>query len=220
VFDFLKSKAALAVTLALLAQAALLYSAQKPAVVPDTAPLASLPLNLGNWQYIQDYAIDDETRDVLKADDLLLRGYGDPAIRRAGTVFVAAFRSQRNGKAPHSPKNCLPGSGWTQLSSDMYPINVGNAEPIVVNRYIVQHGDERSLVMYWYQSRQRVIASEYTAKFWVMADAIRLNRTDTALVRVVMPILETDHADPAAATSAAVGFVQAFFQTLRHLLPT
>jgi EpsI family protein len=220
VFDFLKSKAALAVTLALLAQAALLYSAQKPEVVPDTAPLASLPLNLGNWQYIQDYAIDDETRDVLKADDLLLRGYGDPAIRRAGTVFVAAFRSQRNGKAPHSPKNCLPGSGWTQLSSDMYPINVGNAEPIVVNRYIVQHGDERSLVMYWYQSRQRVIASEYTAKFWVMADAIRLNRTDTALVRVVMPILETDHADPAAATSAAVGFVQAFFQTLRHLLPT
>ena len=71
-----------------------------------------------------------------------MRGYGDSALGRAGTLFVAAFRSQRNGKSPHSPKNCLPGSGWTQLSSDLYPIDVGNPQPIVVNRYIVQHGDE------------------------------------------------------------------------------
>lgn len=216
-FDFLKSKAALAVTLLLLLQGGLLYSSIRPEAVPDSPPLAQLPLALGPWQYIQDYPVDDETRDVLKADDLLLRGYKDPASGRAGTIFVAAFRSQRNGKAPHSPKNCLPGSGWTQLSSDLFPIEVGNPQPIVVNRYIVQHGDDRSLVMYWYQSRQRVIASEYTAKFYVMADAIRLNRTDTALVRVVMPMHDPN--DAAGATAAAVSFIQSFFAPLRAILP-
>jgi EpsI family protein len=219
VFDFLKSRAALAVTVLMLAQAALLYSSVKPEVIPESRPLAELPLMLGAWSYQQDFAVDDETRDVLKADDLLLRGYADSTSGRSGTLFVAAFKSQRNGKAPHSPKNCLPGSGWTQLSSDLYPVQIGAAQPILVNRYVVQHGDDRALVMYWYQSRQRVIASEYRAKFWVMADAIRLNRTDTALVRVVMPILPSDNTDPAHATQAAVSFIQAFFQPLRLILP-
>jgi EpsI family protein len=224
VFDFLKSlgflasKAALAVTVLLLAQAALLYTV-KPEVVPSGVPLAQLPLRLGHWESTRDFDVDDETREVLKADDLLLRGYRDPSTGREGTLFVAAFRSQSNGKAPHSPKNCLPGSGWTQLSSDLELIDVGQAQPIRVNRYVVQHEDERDLVLYWYQSRERVIASEYTAKFWVMADAIRLHRTDTALVRVVLPIAPSDHADPAAATRAAVSFVQAFFLPLRHILP-
>ncbi len=145
-----------------------------------------------------------------------MRGYRDSSTGRAGTVFVAAFRSQRNGKTPHSPKNCLPGAGWTQLSSDMFPINVGNTQPIVVNRYIVQHGDEKDLVLYWYQSRERVVASEYTSKYYVMADEIRLNRTDTALVRVTFPIVR---GDTDGATAAALSFVQSFFQPLRHILP-
>lgn len=224
-FDFLKSRAAVAVTVMLLAQAAALYSSVKPEVIPESRPLKELPLELGSWSYLQDFEVDQDTQDVLKADDLLLRGYQDGVSHRAGTIFVAAFRSQRNGKAPHSPKNCLPGSGWTQLNSDLYPIPVGDAQAgdaartIRVNRYVVQHEDQRSVVMYWYQSRERVVASEYRAKFWVMADAIRLNRTDTALVRVVMPIAASDNTDPANATRAAVSFIQAFFEPLRHILP-
>jgi EpsI family protein len=216
-FDFLKSRAALAATVLLVAQAAVLYSSVRPEMVPDSSPLSQLPLNLGTWNFFDEGVVDDETKDVLKADDLLLRFYRDSVTGQEGSLFVAAFRSQRNGKAPHSPKNCLPGSGWTQLSSDKYPIDVGNAAPIVVNRYIVQHDDDRSLVLYWYQSRDRVVASEYTAKFWVVADAIRLNRTDTALVRVVVPIL---NGDTAAATRAGVSFVQGFFGPLRRILPS
>jgi EpsI family protein len=215
-FKFLKSKPALAVTLLLLLQAAVLYSSVRPEKIPDSPPLASLPLALGPWKFASDIAVDDETRDVLKADDLLFRAYRDSSTDPAATLFVAAFRTQRNGKAPHSPKNCLPGSGWTQLSSDDYSIDVGGAKPIVVNRYVVQHGEDRSLVLYWYQSRDRVVASEYTAKFWVMADAIRLNRTDTALVRVVVPIV---NGDPDQATRAGVSFVQSFFGPLHQVLP-
>jgi EpsI family protein len=215
-FDFLKSKAALAVTVLLLAQAAVLYSSVRPEKIPDSPPLSSLPLAFGTWTFAQEGVVDDETKDVLKADDLLFRSYENRSTGRFATLFIAAFRSQRNGKAPHSPKNCLPGAGWTQLSSDDYSIDIGAARPIVVNRYVVQHGDDRSLVLYWYQSRDRVVASEYTAKFWVMADAIRLNRTDTALVRVVVPL----KGDTDDATHEAVSFVQSFFGPLRQVLPS
>jgi EpsI family protein len=169
---------------------------------------------LASWNQVEEGVVDEETRAVLKADDLLNRTYASGAA--GANLFVAAFRSQRNGKAPHSPKNCLPGNGWTPMKSDEIALDVGGAQPIVVNRYVVAHGDERSLVMYWYQSRDRAVASEYAAKFWVVADAIRLNRTDTALVRVVVPIFNRDEE---AAGRAAADFVRSFYGTLRGYLP-
>jgi EpsI family protein len=165
---------------------------------------------------VQESFIDKETEDVLKADDTVNRVYADPATGAQPGLFVAAFRTQRNGKAPHSPKNCLPGSGWTQLSSQNYSLDVGLAAPIVVNRYIIVHGDQRELVYYWYQSRDRVVADEFKAKFWVVADAMRLNRTDTALVRVTVPISNNDEA---TATQIGASFVRSFFSTLQQYLP-
>ena len=136
----------------------------------------------------------------------------------AAYLFVAAFRTQRNGKAPHSPKNCLPGSGWVKLSSGELAIDVGRAAPITVNRYVVAYGSQqRDLVLYWYQSRDRAVADEYKAKFWVMADAIRLNRTDTALVRVIVPVANRDEAK---AQATATGFVKSFYSTLLDYLPS
>lgn len=213
-FKFLKTPAALAATALILLQGVLIYHAIRPEAIPVGLPLAQLPAMLGSWQLIQEGVVDADTQAVLKADDLLNRFYATGAT--GANLFVASFRSQRNGKTPHSPKNCLPGSGWTPLTSDQIAIDVGRGAPIEVNRYIVAHGDERSLVLYWYQSRDRAIASEYTAKFWVVVDAMRLNRTDTALVRVVVPIVDKNEA---AATKAATDFVRSFYGTLREYLP-
>jgi EpsI family protein len=214
VFKFLSSRAALAATLLIVLQGALIYSAVRPESPPSGRALSQFPASLGSWMFLQEGVIDAETQAVLKADDLLNRYYtGDGT---GANLFVAAFRSQRNGKAPHSPKNCLPGSGWTPLESSYASIDVGGEEPIQVNRYVVAHGDERSLVMYWYQSRDRAIASEYKAKFWVVVDAMRLNRTDTALVRVVVPIVNRNEA---AADKAAADFIRSFYGTLRQYLP-
>ncbi len=213
-FKFLKAPAALAATALILIQGVLIYHGLRPEAIPAGLPLAQLPAMLGSWQLIQEGVVDADTRAILKADDLLNRFYATGAS--GANLFVAAFRSQRNGKTPHSPKNCLPGGGWTPVTSDQIAIDVGRGAPIEVNRYVVAHGDERSLVLYWYQSRDRAIASEYTAKFWVVVDAIRLNRTDTALVRVVVPIVDKNEA---AATQAATDFVRAFYGTLREYLP-
>jgi EpsI family protein len=205
-------------TLFMILQAAILYSSVRPEVIPDSQPLAGFPAVIGSWaQSGPEGVVDEETRAVLNADDILDRTYVNPLTKRAAFFFVAAFRTQRNGKAPHSPKNCLPGSGWTQISADdKYPVEVGAGQTILVNRYIVGHGNERSVVLYWYQSRDRVVANEFKAKFWVMTDAVHLNRTDTALVKVVVNIGEAGEDE---ATSAAVDFVKAFFVPLHMFLP-
>lgn len=214
--NFLKSTPAKVITLILLVQCVALYSSTRQENVPITPPLVQMPRGLSHWQFFREGVVDQETMDILKADDILNRDYVNPAYNRPANLFVAAFRSQRNGKAPHSPKNCLPGSGWTPLVSDFYDISIPGQAPITVNRYVVEHGNDRSVVLYWYQSRERVVASEYKAKFWVMADALRLNRTDTALVRVVVPIVNQNQEE---ATNIAADFVRSFFQPLHSYLP-
>ncbi len=221
---FLNSPAARMVTALLVIQAALLYSAVRPEYIPPSRPLSSMPSNLGPWKLVQTGVIEQEVLDVLKADDILNGVYCNSGVpecsqtgRGAASLFVAAFRSQRTGKTPHSPKNCLPGSGWVPLSSGELTIDVGRPAPISVNRYIVAFGSDRQLVLYWYQSRDRTVASEYRAKFWVMADAIRYNRTDTALVRVIVPIANRDEAQ---AQATATDFVKSFYSTLLQYLPS
>lgn len=169
---------------------------------------------LGSWRFVEEGLVDDDTRSVLQADDLLNRIYASGST--GASLFIAAFRSQRNGKAPHSPKNCLPGNGWTPMKSEEITLDVGAEAPIPVNRYVVAHGDERSLVLYWYQSRDRAVANEYAAKFWVVMDAMRLNRTDTALIRVIVPITGRDEQ---SANQAATDFVRSFYGALRQHLP-
>jgi EpsI family protein len=71
-------------------------------------------------------------------------------------------------------------------------------------------------VYYWYQSRDRAVADEFKAKFWVVADAIRYNRTDTALIRVIVPIIDRNEE---AADRAAADFVRAFYNTVLQYLP-
>lgn len=213
---FLNSTPARVITILLLGQAAILYSSIRPEAVPPGKPLSAFPLMVGPWQLQEEGVIDQDTRDVLKADDLLNRVYADPSSNQAANLFIAAFRSQRNGKAPHSPKNCLPGNGWTPLNEREIRIDVGAAAPIPVNEYVVQHGEARSVVLYWYQSRDRAVANEYKAKFWVIADAIRYNRTDTALIRVIVPIINRD---TNAAERTATSFVQTFYHPIRQFLP-
>jgi EpsI family protein len=217
-FGFLKSTRARVLTVLLVAQLAGVFAVSRREAVPLARPLAEFPRQVGEWTAVEEGVVDKETMDVLRADDILTRTYVDAAGGRGANLFVAFFKSQRTGQAPHSPKNCLPGAGWMPSKSDIRAIPIpGRAEPIRVNRYVVSRGDDKSLVLYWYQTRDRVVASEYRAKFYLIADAIRTNRTDTALVRVVVPVTGDD---PEKATTTAEQFVQAFFTALRQYLPS
>ena len=215
---FLKSRAAKLLSAVLIIQAGLLYGFNRTEVMPTHKPLAEAPFSFGKWSQVSETPIEKDVQDVLKADDLLNRTYVSQEHRAAANLFVAFFKSQRTGQTPHSPKNCLPGSGWVPSQSDVVHVNVpGRAEPIEANRYVVSRADAKSLVLYWYQSRDRIVASEYTAKFYVVADAIRYNRTDTALVRVVIPMTSDMPLDKAQ--TAASDFIRDFYQPLRQHFP-
>jgi EpsI family protein len=212
---FLRSTAARVLTLVLVGQAVAFYAFSRTEIIPASRSLAEVPHRFAAWELREEGAVEPEIMEVLKADEVLTRSYASPSHQLPAHLFVAYFKSQRTGRAPHSPKNCLPGSGWVPSKSDVVSIPIDGRQPISVNRYVIQRGDAKSLVYYWYQSRDRVVAGEYTAKFYVVADAIRYNRTDTALVRVVVPIAN----DTETAEKAAVEFVQQFFNPLRQHFP-
>jgi EpsI family protein len=215
--DFLRSKAARILTAVLVLQASVLYGVSRREITPPHRELAAAPAQFGGWFQTGQQEIEQEVQNVLKADDLLSRSYANASFPVGAHLFVAYFNSQRTGQAPHSPRNCLPGAGWVPSKSDIVHISVpGRTEPIEANRYIVARGDVKSLVLYWYQSRDRVVASEYKAKFYVVADALRYNRTDTALVRIVVPMtgISAEQAE-----AAAYDFVKAVFMPLRQHFP-
>lgn len=213
--EFWSSKPVRILSILLLAQAGVFYGLSRNETTPAHKDLADFHLTSGPWVSVQDQQLDQETLDVLKADDILARIYRDVDNGAAATMFVAYFKTQRTGKTPHSPKNCLPGSGWVPTDSGFIQIPITGDNPIQVNRYVVSHGDQQSVVLYWYQSHNRVVASEYAAKIYTVADAIRYNRSDTALVRVVTDVR---NGDVQGATKTAVSFVQDFFEPLKQYL--
>jgi len=211
--SFLRSVPLQIFTVVLLAQALLFYSAAKKDIIPSNSPLVGLPIEVKDWHAIKEEQIDADTREVLKADDLLSRYYAGP--HGAANLFIAYFKSQRTGQSPHSPKNCLPGAGYQPSQSGKIDIQAGG-ETITINHYLVSRGDAASLVLYWYQSQGRVIADEFAAKFYLVLDSIRKHRSDTALVRVVIGVPPGGEAQTEATGRE---FVQDFYPVVKAYLP-
>ncbi len=213
--QFLKSRFAILITLLLVVQAIGAFAIEKRCEnLPAAPPLSVFPAVFNSWRMIHDYPLEDEVQKVLKATDYLNRDYVDG--NGVANLYVAYFKSQRSGVAPHSPKNCLPGNGWVQESNEITHVSVAGFPDIELNRYVVQKGDTKNVVLYWYQSRQRTVASEYTAKLYVIADAMKLNRTDTSLVRVIAPVF---NGDIARASEVAVHFTKDVYPQLVKQLP-
>src|SRR5580704_757959 len=128
-------------TLVLVAQATLFYAASRGERAPAGAPLDLFPAQMSSWHEVRNYPVEQEIQDQLKADDILNRLYTDPASRAGVNLFVAYFKTQRTGQSPHSPKNCLPGSGWQQEATGYLEVPVtGQPLPIRINRFVVSHG--------------------------------------------------------------------------------
>jgi EpsI family protein len=165
-------------------------------VFPPRLPLKQFPAQLGAWTGT-DVAIDQETLDVLGPGDFLLRIYQNPQKNQYIDLFIAYFRSQRSGDTIHSPQHCLPGSGWTPVENQRITITMPGHEPFPANRYLIAKGDSRELVLYWFWAHDRGVASEYWAKFYLVTDSIKMNRSDGALVRITTPMYPGETADAA-----------------------
>jgi EpsI family protein len=154
----------------------------------DRQPLKNFPEQLGQWHKAKpDQVIDEPTMKVLRASDYLLRDYNRPD-GQAANFYVGYYASQRDGASYHSPLNCLPGSGWTLSEPDKVMIALPDGQSFSANKYVIQNGDYKSLMIYWYQGRGRTVASEYWGKVYTVIDSVRLRRSDGAMVRVTVPL--------------------------------
>jgi EpsI family protein len=185
-------------------------------ILPSYQHLATFPKQIGDWR-ARDLSLTPDELDILGPGEFLLRDYLRRADELSVNLFIAFFPSQRTGDTIHSPQNCLPGSGWTSLESVRIPVRRRDGTTISINRYVVARGADRDLVFYWYQAHGRVTPSEYWAKIFLVTDAIRMNRTDGALIRVTIPIREPG--GEGAAESEALTFVHQILPLLEAYIP-
>jgi EpsI family protein len=183
---------------------------------PPSEPLTHLPAVIGGWVG-SDLPIDQGTRDVLGAGDFLSRIYAQGPTTAPISLFIGYFPTQRTGQTIHSPKHCLPGAGWVFESSDYVELVDANGKPHHVGEYVIANGESRQFVIYWYQAHGRSVASEYMAKAYVVIDAIRMNRTDGALVRIITPVTSSD--DIPAARKRAESFTVQLAPLLPRFVP-
>ncbi|HET6979200.1 MAG TPA: EpsI family protein [Pyrinomonadaceae bacterium] len=177
--------------------------------------LNAFPSTIGVWQKTgNDQIIDDATMKVLRASDYLLRDFRkvDGSIVN---LYVGYYDTQRSGATYHSPLNCLPGSGWILSQPGTAMISLPDGSSFGANKYVIQNGDYKSLMIYWYQGRGRNVASEYWGKVYTIYDSVRLRRSNGAMVRVTVPIGNSE----ADAEKSAVEFASVASAVLPEFVP-
>ena len=189
--------------------------------IPPSEPLSLMPRNFGPW-VSEDVPLTDETLEVLGKGDFLNRIYTfEPSDRRnpvpAISLFIGYFPTQRTGQTMHSPQNCLPGAGWTFGSQKYAHIQDVNGNPYYVGEYVITNGDVKQFVIYWYQAHGRSIPNEFAAKGHMVLDAIRTNRTDGALVRVITMVMPSESLE--TARERALRFTQQMAPNLSRFVP-
>jgi EpsI family protein len=176
-------------------------------------PLQTFPLEIADWQGF-DQPLPERITAAAGVDSYLSRFYLQPGGDNVG-LYVGYYKSQQTGDTIHSPKNCLPGTGWQPLQASEITLRVPDGRVFPVNLYIVENEREKLLVLYWYQSHGRIISSEYAAKVYMVIDAIRLNRTDSTLVRVTTKLGRDEN----KARQLAVSFAEQVIPRLDQIIP-
>jgi EpsI family protein len=177
--------------------------------------LRNFPTQVGAWkQEGFDRRFDAQTMSVLRASDYLLRDYRIGKGQTAN-LYIGYYATQRDGASYHSPLNCLPGAGWSMVDPERIAISLPSGKSFLANKYVIENGDHRELMIYWYQGRGRMIASEYWGKIYTVLDSVRLRRSDAAMVRVTVPITTSD----TAALESAREFAAVTSEVLPEFVP-
>ena len=166
---------------------------------PPRSDLSGFPVELGDWRGRPE-RLDPGYLDVLKLDDYLLADYTDDG-GDVVSAYVAYYASQRDSNSNHSPRGCLPADGW-EIQSFGESVRAGagpGGTALPVNRVVIQKGEARQLVYYWFAQRGRILTGEYAVKLWILRDLVARGRSDGALVRLVTPLRRGEPEDAADA---------------------
>lgn len=182
-------------------------------------PFSQFPLAINDKWRGKELGMEQSVLDILKLSDYMMRVYLPPQGGQVPAtplwLYVGYYQSQRTGSTYHSPKNCLPGSGWQFVETDQVVVPVAGVQSIQINKVLIQKGLDKQLILYWYQDRGRVIASEYWAKGYMIWDAMTQNRTDGSLVRISVPVTTTTE----DAYQYSLGFLRDVWPLLLDYMP-
>jgi EpsI family protein len=181
--------------------------------VPPRESFEQLPTQLGAWKMYNAQTLDQRVLGLLAPDDYISRTYLN-AEGRPVYLFIAYYLSQRSGKTLHSPQNCLPGAGWEIIQRGSIAI----ADNATINDFTIAKENDRMITYYWYQGRGRVEANEYWDKIYGVQDAVFKNRTDAALVRVMVDSSEKPGVEEAS-RKIALDFIQQLRPELARFIP-
>ncbi len=179
--------------------------------VPVVKSLSTFPRTIGNRIGTEAY-FDQEIYDKVGVDDSFLCQYTGPDLIPI-QLYIGYYRSQREGDLIHSPKNCMPGSGWKVAETSIVDLDIpGEAykNPKAI-RLLLQNGNQKLLALYWFHSRGRIISSEYLQKIYLVIDSITRHRTDGSFVRLIAPVSGKDE-------SGALTELKQFAETLVPIL--
>lgn len=181
--------------------------------------LRDFPRQVGAWEQTgRDEQFNEETLAVLRASDYLLRNYRG-RNGRVMNFYVGYYATQREGATYHSPLNCLPGSGWVMTEPGRITIKPIGRPAFIANKYLIQNGDHKELLVYWYLGRGRAVASEYWGKVYTVLDSVRLRRSDGAMVRLTTTVDDSDPANVQAAIDVAADLAADASTILPEFIP-
>ena len=171
-------------------------------------PLDTIDKQIAGWNMTNDEPLETRVLDRLRLSSYISRRYEKRGMKLG--LFIAFYAQQRAGESMHSPKHCLPGSGWEiwKHGSAVIPVD---GRPVEINQYYIQNSGQRMVVFYWYQSRRRIIASEYMGKVLLVRDALLDGRTAGLLARIIVPDVPEAPAEGIAFATALVPEVQRCF---------
>ncbi len=205
------------ITIALLITATVTsYAFSRPEAIVTRRPLKEFPNVIGDWSVLNEQLIEDSAMAVLLVDDYIMRTYANKKGETIG-LYIGYFKSQREGKQVHSPRQCLPGAGWHILSNSEYMLELKEHNPskAPVNLYLMGKDDRRQLIIWCYQGRGRIYANEYLNKLYLIWDAMTKNRTDGALMRISMLI----KSNPDQTLATEVDFIDQILPILSQYIP-
>jgi EpsI family protein len=194
-----------------------LQALKQDEVFPPRQQLKDLPAQIDGWTGT-DETLDQPTLDILGPGEFLVRDYEDASQQKPWiSLFIAYFPSQKMGDTIHSPNHCLPGAGWVPTLREVVQLTAPDGTSFPVNRYVVSKAGDRQIVLYWFQAHGRAVASEYSAKYYLIADSIRLHRSDGALIRFMSPMFPGE--SPDAAQARIMGLGNHFLPVLDNYIP-
>jgi len=187
-------------------------------IIPQRKAFMNFPDHIGDWVG-RNELLGQEYLAQLKLTDYVIINYFKPGETQAINFYSAYYQTQRKDAAVHSPRSCIPGDGWqiVQYDERTFPDLQIDGVPLMVNRAIIEKGENRQLVYFWFQQRGRLLTNEYLVKWYLFYDAITLNRTDGALVRLVTNLDKNE--DPELVERRLQGFLTEIFPKLPDYLP-